>query len=90
MRLTDIACMNDEFYYIKDSQKITDGQILDKLGQYEDIDESPEHLAKVKEALEIIRYKRVSIRALEQCVKNNFLYPSLAQEEQDLLKEVLL
>lgn len=39
MRLTDIACMNDEFYYIKDSQKITDGQILDKLGQLEDIED---------------------------------------------------
>lgn len=40
MRLTDIACMNDIFYYIKDSALITDGEILDKLGPLEDIEEN--------------------------------------------------
>lgn len=45
-----------------------------KLGQYEDIDESPEHLAKIKKALEIIREKYVDIGWLirsENCSKYN-------------------
>ena len=32
-----------------------------KLGQYEDIDEDPENLAKAKQALDIIKKKHVSI-----------------------------
>lgn len=33
----------------------------DKLGEYENIDESPEHLAKVKRAFDIIKEKRVNV-----------------------------
>lgn len=31
------------------------GNVIDKLGQYEDIDENPNHLAEVKKAFEIIK-----------------------------------
>lgn len=44
---------------------------------------------KNKKALKIMKNKQVSIRALEQCIKNNCLYPSLTKEEQNLLKEAL-
>lgn len=46
MRLTDRACIPDitgkhnEFFYIKDNQNITDEEILNKLGQYEDIEDA--------------------------------------------------
>lgn len=47
-------------------------------------------IEKSLKALEIIKYKQVSIRALEQCFKNNCQYAGLTLEEYDLLKEVLL
>ena len=50
MRLT----YNDENF--KEYCSITTvPQLIQKLGQYEDIDESPEHLAKIKKSLEIIK-----------------------------------
>lgn len=74
---------------------------VNKLGQYEDIDEDPEHLAKVKKAFEIIKEKRVDIGRLlisknvEEYNDYVFCYYhvglfGLMQLEYDLLKEVLL
>lgn len=37
------------------------GACANKLGQYEDIDESPEHLAKIKRAFEIIKTKKLDV-----------------------------
>lgn len=68
----------------------------EKLGQYEDIDESPEHLAKVKRAFDIIREKKIDTEKL--ClVANAYAYNNfgkvavipITQEEYDLLNEVL-
>lgn len=36
-------------------------QLTQKLGEYEDIDESPEHLAKVKRVFDIIKKKGVNV-----------------------------
>ena len=71
-------------------------EMLNKLGQYEDIDDNPKHLAKIKKALEIIKEKDVDITSF-RCssslenynLKENGFIP-LTQEEYDLLKEVLL
>lgn len=67
-----------------------------KLGLYEDVDESPEHLAKIKRALEIIKEKQIDVRMFiiydlenyNKLQKND--YCKLTKTEDDLLKEVLL
>ena len=67
-----------------------------KLGQYEDVDESPEYLAKVKKALEIVKEKKVDTEKLwllaNAYAYNNFgkvhVIP-LTDDEFDLLTEVL-
>lgn len=76
--------------------------VENKLGEYENIDESPEHLAKVSKAFEIIKEKKVNICCF--CEYNVDTYKDyiatfekvnlgkelLTQEEYNLLKEVLL
>lgn len=69
---------------------------IDKLGQYEDIDESPEQLVKTKKALEIIK-GFVDFNVYEMQGKyylttgNNYRGQILiSKEEYELLKEVLL
>ena len=79
-----------------DSYEVANSKIQDKLGQYEDIDEDPEHLAKVNKALEIIKEKIVDYWLLTLCNSREEynsdepLYRQLTQEEYDLLKEILL
>ena len=68
----------------------------DKCGRYEDIDEDPEHLAKVKRAFDIVKEKQVDVRMFiiydlenyNRLQKND--YCKLTKAEDDLLKEVLL
>jgi hypothetical protein len=68
----------------------------DKLGEYENIDESPKHLAKVKRAFDIVKEKQVDVRMFiiydlenyNRLQKND--YCKLTKAEDDLLKEVLL
>lgn len=77
-----------------------------KLSEYEDIDEDPKQLAKLKQALEIIKDKRVDYYqdiieswSYEEYL-DNFTYQQsigdwkekelLTKEEYNLLKEVLL
>lgn len=93
--LQDVSIIEEE---LKDYQEINIkyklaiefiGNIADELCEH-DLDELTDKIVKVKKALEIIKNKQVSIRALEQCVKTNCSYPGLTQEEYDLLKEVLL
>lgn len=84
---------------------ITKRMCYNKLGQYEDIDESPEHLAKVSEALEIAKKKRLNLNTflrINSSVSYSFYLgnhnvlwygmtsEALTQEEFYLLKEVLL
>ena len=65
-----------------------------KLGQYEDMNDNPDVLAKRDKALEIIK-KTLNLKVyknkLGQCFLEgiNILIP-IEQEEYDLLKEVLL
>lgn len=66
---------------------------IDKLGQYEDIDESPERLAKELKALEIIKEmldgdltKKLNANSIK-IFKD--IFDNLPKEKQDLLKEVL-
>ena len=67
-----------------------------KLGEYEDIDESPEHLAKVKRAFDIIKEKGIDIIALKECRKaktynentKRTYCEEYTEEEFNLLKEV--
>ena len=88
----------------KFAEKSQDSKRIQKLGQYEDIDENPEHLAKVSKALEIIKEKKVNVSLLFNT--NNYLdyndhvcraqiylrsnAECLTKEEYNLLKEVLL
>lgn len=78
---------------------ITRRMCYNKLGQYEDIDESPEHLAKIKKILEIIKNKKVDVALFEyvqtdvhplevynRCYRKEW---KLTQEEYDLIKEYL-
>ena len=73
-------------------------QMTQKLGQYEDIDESPEHLADIKKALGIIKKlldkfelpmgketSEVVYKAIKKGIDN-----ILTQEEFEFLKGVLL
>ena len=68
-----------------------------KLGQYEDIDDDPEHLEKEHKALEIIKKKKVNVSALlamslktyNEYAEYVWISPTLTKEEYDLLKEVL-
>lgn len=77
---------------------ITKRMCYNKLGQYEDIDESPEHLAKIKKALEIIKEKpQATLWLIQHCDKEMeyddmlFLFKEDVTKEQfDLLKEELL
>lgn len=72
---------------------------IDKLGEYENIDTDPKHLAKIKQALEIISKKGIFVNGLIKskdleeynilCL-NHGMTELLTQEEYDLLKEVLL
>lgn len=83
------------------TEGVQDSKRIQKLGQYEDIDESPEHLADIKKALEIIKEKQVNVRraiilreTYEDYLENYgelFAHCEsiLTQEEYDLLKEVL-
>ena len=72
------------------------GACADKCGRYEDIDEDPEHLAKVKRAFDIVKEKQVDVRMFiiynlenyNRLQKND--YCKLTKAEDDLLKEVLL
>ena len=70
-----------------------------KLSQYEDIDENPKKLAKIKKALEIIKNKAVDIKDIYKYADySQYNYAllgvpfefRLTPEEFDLLKEVLL
>jgi len=98
MRLTEENIKGwDNKYHVVPSLFSENGmKAIDKLGQYEDIDESPEHLAKIKKALEIIKEKNVWVYHLKQCnslEEYNEVFTDelhLTQEEYDLLKEVLL
>lgn len=76
----------------------------DKLGEYENIDESPKHLAKVKQAFDVIKEKRVNVSLLlntkdyydyndHVCRAQIYLHSyskCLTQEEWNFLREVLL
>jgi len=88
----------------KFAEKSQDSKRIQKLGQYEDIDENPEHLAKVSKALEIIKEKKVNVSLLfntnnyldyndHVCRAQIYLHSNaecLTKEEYNLLKEVLL
>ena len=62
MRLTKKTDMDD--YYIPVKKGMLMAGYVDKLGEYEDIDESPERLKITKIALEIIKEKRVNLSIL--------------------------
>lgn len=78
------------------AERVVDSRVVCKLGEYEDIDESPEHLAKVKQAFDIIKEKQVDVRMFiiydlenyNRLQKND--YCKLTKAEDDLLKEVLI
>ena len=110
MRFTADICENDAHYLypilLGESYKslgdCTLEECIDKLGQYEDIDENPSHLEKIKKAFEIFVDKDINIGFLQKCnsvdeyndmceyVTHNGVYvETLTQEEYDLLKEVL-
>lgn len=78
---------------VKINEKDFTNAAIFKLGQYEDIDESPEQLAKFKKALEIIKNKKVDVEWLLNTIDretyNDDLHIALTQEEYDFLKEVL-
>lgn len=59
MRLTKKTNKND--YYIPVKKGMLMAGYVDKLGEYEDIDESPEHLKITKIALDVIKEKRVNL-----------------------------
>lgn len=73
------------------------GACANKLGEYENIDESPKHLAKIKRALDIIKEKKVDTEKL-RLVANAYAYNNfgkvavipITQEDYELLTEVLL
>ena len=78
------------YYDEKDDGTLsTCGNAIDKLGLYEEIDESPEHLAKIKQAFEIIK-KYFWLDDFQDFVALNGRLPKSLKEECDLLKEVLL
>ena len=64
---------------MKFAEKSQDSKRIQKLGQYEDIDENPKKLEKIKKTLEIIL----------DCVPLNLIRSYLEKEEKDLLSEVL-
>lgn len=77
---------------------ITRRMCYNKLGQYEDVDESPEHLAKIKKTLEIIKNKKVNVMLFISLKdigleKYNICFEAkehqLTEEEWNLLKEQL-
>ena len=78
---------------------------IDKLGEYENIDTDPKHLAKIKQTLEIIKENALYVDWiwLFDCVVNNRPYKDYIdgceatkettyaeEEEYELFKEVLL
>ena len=83
--------LGDYCYKSEDTHRC---EIVNKLGHYEDIDESPEHLEKIKKALEIIKNKWVNIEVLIQSktlddYNTTLCVHDLTKKEYDLLKEVL-
>ena len=88
---------------MKFTEGVQDSKRIQKLGQYEDIDENPEHLAKIKKAFDIIRDKKVDVvQIMENPDWDNVIWYNtsftgvlcegwrmLTQEEYDSVKEVL-
>ena len=54
------------------------GNVVDKLGLYEDIDENPDHLAKVKKAFEIVKE-----------ILDDDLMDKLNANSRNIIKEIL-
>lgn len=50
-----------------------------KLGKYEDVDESPEHLSKVKQAFDVIKEKKVNVPSLITLFKSQTSYEDYEQ-----------
>lgn len=79
-RLTDRAIMPDvtgtecEFFYIKDNQKITECELLDKLGQFEDI---------------LDKYNIDSSEELERIIINNKVLKLLRNKKDDVLLSIV-
>lgn len=76
------------------TEGVQDSKRIQKLGQYEDIDENPEHLTDIKKALEIIK-RFIVFNAYELqgdyylTTGNNYRGQILiTKEEYDSLKEV--
>lgn len=104
MRLTEkgfVSCNIDEDISCDYCPNASLEDCLTKLGQYEDIDENPEHLAKIKKALESIK-KFVKSINLKYFFCNDLVilvvddaefewqYKCETQEEYELLKVMLL
>ena len=72
MRFTTDICENDAHYLYpillgENYKSLGDCSVeecIDKLGQYEDIDENPSNLEKIKKAFEIIKEKKVDTDSL--------------------------
>lgn len=91
--------------YVVDDYCVRLDEAIDKLGQYEDIDDDPKHLEKVNKAFKFITKKKVDVNYLyieiDLDVKDNTqlaltrynstvpFKDELTQEEFDLLKEML-
>ena len=83
---------------MKFAEKSQDSKRVQKLGQYEDIDENPEHLADIKKALEIIKREPFAFASLTLFLKDFNTYEEwekvnpncFTKEEFDLVRKALL
>lgn len=66
-----------------DGTLVTCGNAIDKLGKYENVDDDPEHLAKIKQALEIIVNKGVNVGYFIDRIKSKSLnYKEYVREQK--------
>ena len=90
MRLTEKK--ENGFYELKEGQEIYGEEngirLVQIVGEYEDIDESPEHLADVKKAFEIIKEKRVNVGSFIKCCAN-ISYEEYKKEWGNWEKDIL-
>ena len=92
MRLTKWKTYRTHKRLYKANKDISISDLTWKLGHYEDIDENPEHLAKIKKALEKIKnFKNDKYSVFK--IAGNTIYIdvmlTLDDDEIELLKEVL-
>ena len=90
MRLTEKK--ENGFYELKEGQEIYGEEngirLVQIVGEYEDIDESPKHLADFKKALEIIK-RVLNIPHKKVEIENWEILGYITKKEYGLLREVL-